>query len=65
MAKRIRLTNSSDETDIATLVSGDIVFSIPYFQRSYKWKQQRLLQLNQDILNIVDQDRKLPQSVDC
>ncbi len=55
MAKRNRLTNSSDETDIATLVSGDVVFSIPYFQRSYKWKQERLIQLNQDLLNIVDQ----------
>jgi len=55
MAKRTRLTNNSDETDISSLVSGDVVFSIPFFQRSYKWKSERLIQLNQDILTIVDQ----------
>jgi hypothetical protein len=55
MAKRTRLTNNSDETDIASLVSGDVVFAIPFFQRSYKWKPERLKQLNADILTIVDQ----------
>lgn len=55
MATRGRLTNNSDETDIGTLLSGDVVFSIPFFQRSYKWKPPRLAQLNQDILTIVDQ----------
>lgn len=55
MAKRTRLTNNSDETDISSLVSGDVVFSIPFFQRSYKWKSERLHQLQQDILTIVDQ----------
>lgn len=55
MTKRSRLTNNSDETDISSLVSGDVVFSIPFFQRSYKWKSERLNQLNQDVLTIVDQ----------
>jgi|SRR5690348_374818 len=55
MAKRSRLTNNSDETDIASLLSGDVVFAIPFFQRSYKWKPERLVQLNRDILTIVDQ----------
>jgi len=54
MAKRNRLTNNSDETDIATLLSGDAVFSIPYFQRSYKWKSERVKQLTDDISSIVD-----------
>ncbi len=49
-----RLTNNSDETDIATLISGDSVFVIPYFQRAYKWKSDKLKQLNQDLLNIID-----------
>lgn len=52
---RPRLTNSSDETDLTTLLSGDTVFAIPYFQRPYKWKSDRLHQLNRDLLNIVDQ----------
>lgn len=54
MSIRNRLTNNSDETDISSLISGDVIFSIPYFQRSYKWKSKRLKQLNQDILNIID-----------
>ena len=55
MARRQRLTNNSDETDIASLFSGDTVFAIPYFQRAYKWRPERLAQLNQDLLNLVDE----------
>lgn len=54
MPKRNRLTNNSDETELASLLSGDNIFSIPYFQRAYKWKSQRLKQLESDILGIVD-----------
>ncbi len=42
MPKRQRLTNNSDETDLTSLLSGDTVFAIPYFQRAYKWKAERL-----------------------
>lgn len=49
-----RLTNSSDETELAQLLQGDLVFSIPYFQRAYKWKSERLRQLEQDLLGIID-----------
>jgi hypothetical protein len=55
MTTRPRLTNNSDETDLTTLLSGDTVFAVPYFQRAYKWKPERLLQLNRDLLSIVDQ----------
>jgi hypothetical protein len=54
MAKRNRLTNNSDETDLTSLISGDVIFAIPFFQRSYKWKPERLAQLNEDILELVD-----------
>jgi hypothetical protein len=54
MQKRQKLTNSSDEASISDLISGDIVFSIPYFQRPYKWEPKRLVQLNNDILAVVD-----------
>lgn len=56
MAKANRLTNSTDETDIATLISGNTIFSIPYFQRAYKWKAARLNQLEEDLLSVVDTD---------
>lgn len=54
MAKRTKLTNNSDETDISQLLSGDSIFQIPYFQRPYKWKKERLSGLQTDILNIID-----------
>lgn len=49
-----KLTNSSEETPVGELLSGDTIFSIPYFQRPYKWRPERLKQLNQDILTILD-----------
>jgi len=54
MPQRQRLTNNSDETDLASLLSGDSVFAIPYFQRAYKWKSDRLNQFNRDLLSLVD-----------
>jgi hypothetical protein len=54
MAKRNRLTNNTDETDIGSLISGDNVFSIPYFQRPYKWKPGRLEELEKDLLSLVE-----------
>ena len=54
MAKSNRMTTSSGETEISNLFSGDLVFSIPYFQRPYKWRAERLKQLERDILRIVD-----------
>ena len=54
MAKK-RLTSNSDETEVSSLLSGDAVFSIPYFQRPYKWSSETLQQLQQDLLNLVDE----------
>lgn len=51
-----RLTNNSDEAEISKLLSGDSIFSIPYFQRPYKWKPVRLEQLQKDILRLVDEE---------
>ncbi len=55
MPKRQRLTNNSDETELASLLSGDTVFSVPYFQRAYKWDSKHLDQLNRDLLDLVDE----------
>lgn len=54
MPKPNRLTNNSDEADISTLISGDVIFAVPYFQRAYKWKPEKLKHLEEDILAIVD-----------
>ncbi len=54
MAKWQKLTNSSDESSLDSVLSGDSVFTIPYFQRPYKWKSERLQQLEGDILELVD-----------
>ena len=49
-----RLTNNSDETDIASLISKDNIFSIPFFQRPYRWKSERIKRLQLDIMELVD-----------
>ena len=49
-----RLTNSSDETEINRLLQGNIIFTIPYFQRAYKWGPPEVNRLNEDIVKIVD-----------
>jgi uncharacterized protein with ParB-like and HNH nuclease domain len=54
MANRQKLTNSADETNLGLMLSGDSVFTIPYFQRPYKWKPERLEQIQEDILRLVD-----------
>ena len=55
MQKVIKISNNAGEANISTLLSGDNIFSIPYFQRPYKWKSKRIKQLNKDILSIVDE----------
>lgn len=49
-----KLTNSSNETSIKELFSGDVVFSIPYFQRAYKWKNDRIKQFKEDLEALLD-----------
>lgn len=56
MARRSKLTNNSEEAEISSLLSGDSIFSIPYFQRPYKWKSARLRQFEEDVLGLVDDD---------
>lgn len=51
-----RLTTNSSETDIASFLSFDSVFAIPYFQRPYKWEKGRVDQLCQDLLKVVDEN---------
>ena len=54
MPEEHRLTTSSDETELSKLLDGEKIFSIPYFQRAYKWKLDKLRQLETDLLNVVD-----------
>lgn len=56
MAENQRLTNSSDETVLNNLLSGDLVFKIPFFQRPYKWKPEKLTQMENDLLEALDSD---------
>ncbi|SFK53299.1 Protein of unknown function [Lachnospiraceae bacterium KH1T2] len=49
-----KLTNSSDETPISNLFSGDLVFGIPYFQRAYKWSPKNIERFEKDLENLLD-----------
>jgi len=48
------LTNSSDELSLAKLLGSGGIFSIPFFQRPYKWAPDKIRQLNDDILSLMD-----------
>lgn len=49
-----KLTNSSNEAILQKVLSGDLVYQIPYFQRPYKWKKGQLELLERDITEIID-----------
>lgn len=51
----VKLTSSSDETEVSKLLSNDAIFEIPFFQRPYKWLPARVNQLNADILTMIDE----------
>lgn len=48
------LTNSSDELPLASLLGSGTIFSIPFFQRPYKWAPEKITQLNEDIKALID-----------
>ncbi len=50
------LTTSSDETTMADIYSNDVVFGIPYFQRSYKWEKANIERFGVDLENLLDYD---------
>jgi len=51
-----RLTSNSDETTFGKLLQVRANFTIPPFQREYKWKPQRLVQLQDDIARLLDEE---------
>lgn len=53
--KMTRLTTNSQETTLGDLFSiGTSLYLIPFFQREYRWAPDKVNNLIQDILNIVD-----------
>ncbi|MRX44507.1 DUF262 domain-containing protein [Agromyces kandeliae] len=48
------LTNSSDELPLARLLGSGTIFSIPFFQRPYKWSPDKIKELNEDIKALID-----------
>ncbi len=50
-----RLTTNSQETTLGDLLSiGTSLYLIPFFQREYRWAPDKVNNLLQDILNVVD-----------
>lgn len=50
-----RLTTNSQETTLGDVLSiGTSIYLIPFFQREYRWPSDKVNNLIQDILNIVD-----------
>lgn len=53
MSERDGVTTSTKEATIDELLSRRNVLSVPYFQRPYKWRKERLGQFQQDVLSLV------------
>ena len=51
-----KLTTNSEETFIQNLLGKDIYFSIPLFQREYKWTKKVLSEFTTDIEQLVERD---------
>lgn len=49
-----RLTTNTGETSFESLLSHDAVFVIPYFQRQYRWKPDKIQTLQDNLLSLVD-----------
>jgi hypothetical protein len=49
-----KLTTNAGETDLESLLSNDVVFVIPYFQRPYRWKPDKIQKLQDDLLSLVE-----------
>lgn len=49
-----KLTHNVDEQRVSSLLSATAIFKIPYFQRSYKWKNEEFKQFFSDLDSIVD-----------
>lgn len=52
------LTNSVDESNIDSIYGGDLIYSIPYFQRSYRWTKTQLTELTNDIVQIIEDEEE-------
>lgn len=53
-----RLTNNSEETSFNKLLETRCYYTIPPFQREYKWKPQNLEQLLADVTNVIEEQEE-------
>lgn len=49
-----KLTNNTDETTLAELFQAQILLQVPYFQRPYKWKKEKVQKFASDIAKLAD-----------
>jgi len=54
-----KLTNATTETSFGNLLQSAYVFSIPYFQRGFKWKEKDRKLLIEDINQILNEEEDL------
>ncbi len=50
-----RLTHNSEETSFKRLLETRCYYTIPPFQRAYKWKKQNLNQLLEDVTTLIEE----------
>lgn len=49
-----KLTNNTDETTLAELFQAQVLLQVPYFQRPYKWRKEKVQKFAADIVKLAD-----------
>jgi hypothetical protein len=50
-----KITNNADETTVQDLFDNEILLTVPYFQRPYKWQQKKIQGFLDDIIKLADE----------
>lgn len=53
--ENFKLTSNSGEEQLGVVLGNASIFSIPFFQRPYRWDNEKIKTFNEDLLSVVDQ----------
>lgn len=49
-----KLTNNTDEASLGQLLDGALIYEVPFFQRPYRWKKQKIEGFQSDLVDLVE-----------
>lgn len=57
MPNRTKMTGSSNEVFLEELFNSKAIYEIPYFQRSYKWREEQVERIWNDLNSVIDEEK--------